>query len=186
MTGKDLVECEDYSGFEQIDYSGPITAYQKLLHSGLNGKAPNSLRIPKHKPDTIEHFNKILKTCKKGIGLSEADRDRLGIKKHCIVPLDPDKPAHTLTTLPDDFLHYSEARIMTVREYARLQSFPDWYAFLGKYTTGGTRRKRECPRYTQVGNAMPPFVAEAIGQVLIEVWAQLAIESNSAQAHASC
>jgi DNA (cytosine-5)-methyltransferase 1 len=68
--------------------------------------------------------------------------------------------------LPDDILHYSEPRILSVREYARLQSFPDWYAFKGKYTTGGDRRVRECPRYTQVGNAVPPFLAECLGRLI--------------------
>jgi DNA (cytosine-5)-methyltransferase 1 len=56
---------------------------------------------------------------------------------------------------------------MSVRELARLQSFPDWFAFQGPYTTGGDRRKEACPRYTQVGNAVPPLLAEAIGEVLI-------------------
>ena len=58
---------------------------------------------------------------------------------------------------------------MTVREYARIQSFPDWYEFKGKYTSGGARRKKEVPRYTQVGNAVPPLFAEQIGIALMEV-----------------
>jgi DNA (cytosine-5)-methyltransferase 1 len=74
-----------------------------------------------------------------------------------------------LTTLPDDIIHYSEPRILTVRECARLQSFPDWFEFRGKYTTGGERRVHECPRYTQVGNAVPPLLGEAIGKALIEL-----------------
>jgi DNA (cytosine-5)-methyltransferase 1 len=63
-------------------------------------------------------------------------------------------------------LHYSEPRILTVRESARIQSFPDWFQFKGKYTTGGDRRTRECPRYTQVGNAVPPHLARAIGTAI--------------------
>ena len=95
--------------------------------------------------------------------MSDADRERLGIGKHAITPLSPDLPSHTLTTLPDDLLHYAEPRIHTVREHARLQSFPDWFEFRGKFTTGGSVRTQECPRYTQVGNAVPPLLAEAIG-----------------------
>jgi len=63
-------------------------------------------------------------------------------------------------------LHYKEPRILTVRESARIQSFPDDYEFTGKYTTGGTSRTKECPRYTQVGNAVPPLLGEAIGKIL--------------------
>ena len=55
---------------------------------------------------------------------------------------------------------------MTVRECARIQSFPDWYQFRKKYTTGGQMRKLEVPRYTQVGNAIPPLFAELAGIVL--------------------
>ncbi len=63
---------------------------------------------------------------------------------------------------------------MTVREYARLQSFPDWYDFRGKYTTGGDRRLRECSRYTQAGNAVPPFLAEIVGLLISELKQELA------------
>src|SRR5258706_540076 len=97
------------------------------------------------------------------VELSKLDRERLGLSKHRTFPMAPDKLAPTVTTLPDDVLHYSEPRILTVRESARLQSFPDWFKFRGKYTTGGDRRKKECPRYTQVGNAVPPLLAQAIG-----------------------
>ena len=55
---------------------------------------------------------------------------------------------------------------MTVREYARIQSFPDTYQFKGKYTTGGKRRTQEVPRYSQIGNAVPPLFAEQVGIIL--------------------
>ena len=75
-------------------------------------------------------------------------------------------PPPTITSLPDDLLHYAEARTLTVRENARLQTFPDWFVFKGKYTTGGDRRIREVPRFTQVANAVPPLLAELFGTVL--------------------
>ena len=83
--------------------------------------------------------------------------------------LDPTKPAPTITSMPDDLLHYCEPRALTVRENARLQTFPDWFAFHGKYTTGGDRRAREVPRFTQVANAVPPLVAEMWGEVLLKL-----------------
>ena len=52
--------------------------------------------------------------------------------------------APTITSLPDDLLHYSEPRTLTVRENARLQSFPDWFRFRGNYTTGGTAAATKC------------------------------------------
>ena len=167
--GRKLIDCPDSERFKQSEYGAPRTTYQKLMHGTLNGTAPNSLRLARHAVQTVERFELIQKTCRHGVQLSNEDRKRLGLNKHVIVPLAKDAPSHTLTTLPDDLLHYSEPRILTVREYARLQSFPDWFEFRGKYTTGGKKRKKECPRYTQVGNAVPPLLAEAIGQVLMEL-----------------
>ena len=82
-------------------------------------------------------------------------------------------PTITACSLPDDFVHYEQARSLTVREMARLQTFPDWYAFAGKRTTGGLRRAgnpresiydREVPKYTQIANAVPPKLAFEIGK----------------------
>lgn len=170
--GKDLVDCNDpesIPGFKEIVYGRPSSHYQKLMHGDLNGRAINSLRLVNHKKESIERFKKILRSCRKGVQLSDEDRERLGIRKTAVTPLAPELPSHTLTTLPDDLLHYSEPRIHTVREHARLQSFPDWFEFRGKYTTGADRRARECPRYTQVGNAVPPLLAEAMGEALIDL-----------------
>ena len=151
-------------------YSAPLTHYQKLLRRGAGDEAPNSLRLANHRPATQERFERMLRECRKGVCLSTAERREYGMeKKNVVVIFDPDEPAHTLTTLPDDFLHYAEPRILTVREYARLQAFPDWFAFKGKYTTGGPSRTKEAPRYTQVGNAVSPFVAEILGNVAKEM-----------------
>ena len=83
------------------------------------------------------------------------------------------KPPHfTVASLPDDFAHFKSHRSLTVREWARLQGFPDWYEFAGPRTTGGHRRAgdvrkgdsvREAPKYTQIGNAVPVQLAAAIG-----------------------
>jgi DNA (cytosine-5)-methyltransferase 1 len=172
IDGKKIIDCADPDsppGFKEIVYMGPVSRYQKLMRQGMNGMAPNSLRLVNHRPETTRRFQIILRTCRKGIQLSEKDRERLGIKKNAITPLSSDRPSHTLTTLPDDLLHYAEPRIHSVREHARFQSFPDWFEFRGKFTTGGDRRVHECPRYTQVGNAVPPLLAEAIGNVLMRL-----------------
>lgn len=81
-------------------------------------------------------------------------------------------PNITATSLADDYVHFSQPRVPTVREWARIQTFPDWYQFAGKRTTGGRRRagdpstgdwSREVPKYTQIGNAVPVQLAEAVG-----------------------
>lgn len=157
------IPCVDFPRFMQGTYGQVTSHYQRLMRGDLEKKQLDSHRLANHRPETAARFSDILATCRRGVQLNDSDRERFGLKKHCTVPLDPDQPSHTLTTLPDDIIHYSEARIMTVREYARLQSIPDWFQFRGPYTTGGSRRVRECPRYTQAGNAVPPFVGEVIG-----------------------
>jgi len=89
--------------------------------------------------------------------------------KHSRLRLHPQRRSRTLTTLPEDFVHYSQNRIPTVREMARLQSFSDDFVFLGPRTTGGQNRKNECPQYTQVGNAVPPLLAEAVFRNILRV-----------------
>lgn len=105
----------------------------------------------------------------------------LGTKKHSQRPLKWDAPAPTIVSLPDDFVHPSEPRTLTVREMARFQSFPDNFEFRSKETTGSMRRRFEVPQYTQVGNAVPPLMAEAAGKVLYSVLKQyyLLLEENS-------
>lgn len=150
-------------GFEEIVYDGPSSKYQKLMNEGCHKDAMDSMRLARHGAVVRERFTRILAECPRGVRMNEANREQYGTKKYRIYPMDPWIPAPTITTLPDDVLHYSEPRILTVRESARLQSFPDWFQFRGKFTTGGERRTKECPRYTQVGNAVPPLLARAIG-----------------------
>lgn len=81
--------------------------------------------------------------------------------------LDPNGQSPTVVTMPDDFIHYSSFRCMTVREMARLQSFDDSFVFQGKRTTGGDCRKNDIPQYSLVGNAVPPLMAKAIANVIL-------------------
>lgn len=169
----DYVGPDSRNGFMRLASVKPRTKYQRLMHGKLNGQPVNSLRLPNHKPETVAKFKAIHKTCTHGVQLSAADRERLGIKKNTTVLLAAKQASHTVMTLPDDLIHYEEPRIHTVRENARLQSFPDWFDFLGKYTTGGMRRAVECPRYSQVGNAVPPQLAEAVGLAIKKAVSQL-------------
>lgn len=169
LRGKKIVPCEDTKGYTRIEYQRPLSHYQTILHGTMNGTSPDSMRIIKHSETVRDRFAKILDTARRGVQLSPKIRKKLGIKKMCVVPLKPTQPSHTLTSLPDDLIHYSEPRVLTAREYARIQSFPDWFQFRGKYSTGGNKRVRECPRYTQIANAVPPFLAEVLGLLLARV-----------------
>lgn len=78
--------------------------------------------------------------------------------------LDPDKPSATMTTQTQNpgsgrFTHYRDHRVLTVREVARLQGFPDWFRFLG--TQADQRR--------HVGNAVPPLLAQTIASTLLSL-----------------
>ena len=115
------------------------------------------------------HFPYHLDLCS-GSSITPSDNLVDGLKRRGVTLLDKNSQSPTITSHPDDMVHYSEPRILTVREMARLQSFPDWYEFKGKYTTGGKLRKVDVPRYTQVGNAVPPLFAEQLGKTLMEVF----------------
>jgi DNA (cytosine-5)-methyltransferase 1 len=92
--------------------------------------------------------------------------------------LDKNSPAPAALSIPDDACLYmcdedneqdalADLRTLSVREMARIQSFPDNFVFKGKVTTGGQMRKFEVPQYTQVGNAVPPLLGYALGKVLL-------------------
>lgn len=172
LTNKNKIECVDCKGFQQLQYEQPLklNPYLKIMRKGMKkNEMPNSLRLAKHKENTLKRYDYILANAKKGCAVSNAIKEKVNFKKHCLSVLSSEKISNTITTIPEDTLHYSESRILTVRETARIQSFPDWYEFQGRYTTGGPRRKSECPRYTQVGNAVPPLMAETLGKFIIEL-----------------
>ena len=98
-------------------------------------------------------------------GLSNLIR-KLSTKKHSQRALKWKCPSPTILSVPDDLVHPKMPRALTVRETARIQSFPDCFEFRSKVTTGGEMRRYEVPQYTQVGNAVPPKLAKAIGLVI--------------------
>ncbi|MFY8069328.1 MAG: DNA cytosine methyltransferase [Flavobacterium sp.] len=163
-----LKPTPDSPNFESGIYGKEKNNYQRLMREGIDNKIPNSHRFPKHSPLILKRFEDILAAThnRRNLDLSKEVRERFNIKKHTVIPLNGLDKSPTITTLPDDYIHYEEPRILTVREYARIQSFPDWYIFQGKYTTGGERRTQEVPRYTQIGNAIPPLFSEQSGLVL--------------------
>jgi DNA (cytosine-5)-methyltransferase 1 len=132
-----------YSGL----YANPKSKYQKYLRKTCKFEIPDSHSYANHRTKTEQRFKYFLKHQKGNKKISNKTREKFQINKHTIITLAANKKTPTLTTLPDDYIHYSEPRILTVRELARIQSFPDWFVFKGNYTTGGKQRTKSTPRY---------------------------------------
>jgi DNA (cytosine-5)-methyltransferase 1 len=151
--------------------------YQYLQNEGLS---PKILNLPAQidgseackEKEILKHIEKCKLPARSPDGkiladsLSELSKliIKLQTKKHSQRPLKWNKPSPTIVSLPEDFVHPAVPRTMTVREMARFQSFPDNFEFRAKETTGSLRRRVEVPQYTQVGNAVPPLLAEAVGK----------------------
>lgn len=135
-------------------------------HLENNLKEPDILhnhQTSKQGKEVIKRLDVILKNGDYSEAKKELERKGLASKKRNYTVLNPDKQSSTIMTIPDDYIHYSVPRSLTVREMARLQSFDDSFVFQGKRSTGGTNRKHEVPQYTLVGNAVPPLLARAVG-----------------------
>lgn len=164
------------------------SAYQRLMRtSRLTGELGN-VSVPRCRPDTAmrlagipaggnhrdlpEHLMARYLTGDKW-GPSNGS-GRLGrAHYYAYRRLHPDLWAWTLNTKGDSAYHYRAARCLSVREFARLQSFPDGFWF----TTDS--RRGELPgrigggaahsRYRQAGNAVPPLLAAAAARALSDV-----------------
>ena len=169
ITRNGLFDGDNSPRFKSINYKGPLSNFQKVMRDGYTG-IPSDTRLARHTPEIVQRFARIIPAMMRnnrlGIQLNAQERKEFGVAKSTLRVLNPHAPAPTITSLPDDLIHYSEPRTLTVRENARLQTFPDWFVFKGKYTTGGDRRAREVPRFTQVANAVPPLLAELFGVIL--------------------
>lgn len=165
------VDTPDRKGFRSGVY-GPITSsYQAYLRGeGDSTAVPQSHSFAHHCEEKIRCFEHLLSDYpSRNKRIDGKEREKWNIHQRGLTVLDAHSFSPTITNMPDDYLHYQEPRIMTVRECARIQSFPDWYEFQSKYTTGGQMRKKEVPRYSQVGNAIPPLFAHQAGLALKEM-----------------
>ena len=164
------VPTPDRKNFLSGKYGEAVSEYQKYLRQGIEGQIPNSHSFAHHGVNKMACYKKLITEYPvRGKRIDGKEREKWGIKQRGLYILDGKSIAPTITNMPDDYLHYQEPRIMTVRECARIQSFPDWFEFKSKYTTGGNQRKKEVPRYSQVGNAIPPLFAHQAGLILKEM-----------------
>ena len=154
----------------------PKTKIQKILRTKKStasflkkGDKLTDQEYSKHSPHIVQKFQSMLNNN----GIIKAKFKTKKFAQRLLTKKWNGKgPNITATSLPDDYVHFSQPRTLTVREWARLQMFPDWYVFKGKRHTGGIRRAgnpqkgifdREVPKYTQIGNAVPVELARRIG-----------------------
>ena len=133
------------------------------------GDAVSEMEYSNHSDYIVEKFTEMIRN---GGEIPERFRTKKFAQKVLPRTWGKDGPTITACSAPDDYVHFCQPRSLTVREWARLQTFPDWYVFAGKRTTGGLRRAgnpregifdRELPKYTQIGNAVPVELAYNIG-----------------------
>jgi len=178
----DLVDPQYFTKNSTARYTKePQTKFQKKMRTTMVGQVLQKGSLL-YEQEYTKHSEKIRKKFEYMLKHNGKIPEKMKTKKFAQRVI-PEKwmvtgPNITATSLPDDYVHYSQPRILTVREWARLQTFPDWYKFFGKRTTGGRRRAgdpskgiwdREVPKYTQIGNAVPVKLAKEIGKHLHKI-----------------
>jgi DNA (cytosine-5)-methyltransferase 1 len=173
LAGARLVTSPDSPRFKSGVYGAAKSSYAKLMREGVaNGAIPDSHRMTIH-GDTVRELYELAHRTQTPGRLSKEFLLANGTKKDKKVLLDSSAVVATITTHPDEYIHYKFARNITVREMARLQSFPDRFTFHGRYTINGPRRRFDVARCSQVGNAVPPLMGEGLGRAILDVLAQV-------------
>ncbi|MEJ0058428.1 MAG: DNA cytosine methyltransferase [Terricaulis sp.] len=168
---------------------GARSAYQRAMREGAFGDITN-VQVPRIRSDTVLR----LKGIPPGGNFRDLDEELLeryisgerwgqdnGSGKlsrqhfYAYRRLHPDIWAWTLNTKADSVYHYAEPRALSVREFARLQSFPDRFIFTTDPRKGSIEGRHDGgaahSRYRQVGNAVPPLLANAVAQALTKQFA---------------
>jgi DNA (cytosine-5)-methyltransferase 1 len=163
----DLPSVKPNQRLDPVRYRGPITNYQRRMRRGLVGRPgrvvydhiTRALRADDEEAFKLLKQGGIYKDLPKYL-----QRYRTDIFHDKYKRLVHSQPSRAITAhLAKDgywYIHPIQHRTLSVREAARLQSFPDRFRFAGTPTH----------RYRQIGNAVPPLLAEAIGA---ELWRAL-------------
>jgi len=179
----DLPEIEAREGSEEMDYTNnPQNEYQTQMrnkaHKVYNHRAMKhskrlverfgSMKWGESTTDVPEYLKPIKRNSKNEISDKAYDQNNRRMY--------PNRPCHTVpASFYANFVHPYKNRNFTAREGARIQSFPDTYVFKGKATVVShkllTREERLEEKflcqYNQIGNAVPPLMAQAIAKNII-------------------
>lgn len=147
-----------------IRYSGPRTAYQRLMREGVSPADEHKLfdHITRPvRPDDEVAFDLMDSNTRYSDLPEELKRYRDDIFDDKYKRLDGHNLSRTITAhIAKDgywYIHPLQNRTITVREAARIQSFPDWYRFAGPPSAA----------LRQIGNAVPPLVAQRLGEAIV-------------------
>lgn len=134
----------------------PLSEYQKTIRS-KDGKIYNH-QITSHSQKTID----IIELVPDGGNYKDLPAEYINSRKVNIAwtRFNSKKPSSTIDTGHRHHFHYQFNRVPTVRESARLQSFPDSFIFLGSKTS----------QYKQVWNAVPPLLAAEIWKNVLKLF----------------
>ena len=130
--------------------SDPQNSFQKRMRK--NSNCVFNHQVTMHSDQTVQ----IIKMIPDGGSIKDLPSEFWEVRKYnkAFERMSSNRPSNTVDTGHRNYFHYSENRIPTVRENARLQSFPDAFEFLGSKTS----------QYKQVGNAVPPLLAYAVAK----------------------
>ncbi len=166
LSGDEIVDEPEFSGYKTCKYLPPQSVYQEMMRKNTEGwETPTSHRFNKHSQKVIDLYNLAHKTQKPG-RLSKEFLYENGCHSNKRFVLNLEEPCSTVTTAPEELIHYKHPRVVTLREMARIQSFPDDFTFYGRYTLNGPARGIDVPRNAQIGNAIPPLAGRAIGKAI--------------------
>lgn len=169
LSGEESVTDPEFPKYKTVRYLAPNSAYQTLMRrNAMSRIIPNCHRFNNHSEKSVALYKKALETQPAG-RLSKEFLYENGCHSNKRFVLDTSKPSSTLTTAPEELIHYKHPRVVTLREMARLQSFPDDFEFMGRYTLNGPARGIDVPRNAQIGNAIPPLVGMALGTAVDDI-----------------
>jgi len=181
----DLPDINAREGSEESEYTKPPTTDLQLLLRG-NASVLHNHKAMMHSKRLVERFESM----NWGQSGSDAPEHLRPLKRNSTEfatkaydqnnrRMYPERQCHTIpASFYANFVHPYKHRNFTAREGARIQTFPDHFVFKGKPTVvsqkllqrEGRLDEKYLGQYNQIGNAVPPLMARAIGENIIKQW----------------